>query len=48
MSYYTYLEYSDFEYVIRHIGNSLNVSVDGKGIIGYNSNIMINNTKEIL
>ena len=42
MSYYTYLEYSDFEYVIRHIGNSLNVSVDGRGIIGYISNIMVN------
>ena len=42
MSYDTYLEYSDFEYVILHIGNSLNMSVDGKGIIGYNSNIMIN------
>ena len=42
MSYDTYLEYSDFEYVVLHIGNSLNMSVDGKGIIGYNSNIMIN------
>ena len=42
MSYYTYLEYSDFKYVILHIGNSLNVSVDGKGIIGYNRYIMIN------